>query len=251
MASALERKLQVIFDVHQYHLSQGEEQMLHKDLDGLARQVEHFPIADLHVLIEGNARSNDVSLKLTLVLPGTTLVGNDHDLVLSAAFQRCLTGLLDNLQAYKRRLGQVEERQKLEKGTHQQLHASVTPDAAALQSAVEVGDYPAFRMALLTFEEGLRKRIGRWVQRYPDFNAEIGEELELNDVLEDVFLEAFEAYAHRPADVSLGDWLESLIDPAIKALQRRRDDELQNISMARSATSAEQNLNTNPGEQGR
>src|SRR5438105_5889284 len=115
-------KPQIIFDVHQYQLLEADEKQLRASLDGLARQVAHFPVADLHVLIEGNARSNDVSVKLTLVLPGTTLVVNDHDAAPQPAFERCLDSLLDSLQAYKERLGQVPQRQKLEKGTRQELH---------------------------------------------------------------------------------------------------------------------------------
>src|SRR5438132_10334636 len=148
--------------------------MLRDNTSGLARQVEHFPVADLHVLIEGNARSNDVSVKLTLVLPGTTLVVSDHDSVPQPAFERCLDSLLDSLQAYKERLGNVPERQKLEKGTHQELHPAVTLDTAAVEAAVGAGDYPAFRVAMLPYEEGLRKLVGRWVRRYPDFEAQIG-----------------------------------------------------------------------------
>src|SRR5262245_39644630 len=104
--------LRAVFDVHQYRLSSAEEELLRGHLDGLARQVEHFPVADLHVLVEGNARSNAVSVKLTLVLPGTTLVVNDHDGVPQPAFERCLDSLLDCLRAYKERLGNVPERQK-------------------------------------------------------------------------------------------------------------------------------------------
>src|SRR5436189_3481777 len=136
-------KLQVIFDVHQYALSEAEQRMLRDNLDGLERQVENFPIADLHVLIEGNARSNDVSVKLTLLLPGTTLVASDHDAVPQPAFERALNSLLDNVQAYKERLGQVPDRQKAEKGTARQLHPDGVIDAAALDAAVRAGDYSA------------------------------------------------------------------------------------------------------------
>jgi ribosome-associated translation inhibitor RaiA len=234
---------QVIFDVHQYRLSAAEEQLLRDNLDGLARQVEHFPVADLHVLIEGNARSNDVSVKLTLVLPGTTLVVNDHDAFPQPAFDRCLDSLLDSLQAYKERLGNVPARQKVEKGTHQELHVEVVLDAAAVDAAVEAGDYPVFRLAMLSYEEGVRKLVGRWVSRYPDFQAQIGRGVEIADVVEDVFLLAFEGYKSRPANVPLGTGLQGLIDPAVQALRRNRDAEMENIQLARSARAAAQDPN--------
>jgi ribosome-associated translation inhibitor RaiA len=240
MQPATERNLQVIFDAHEFALTPAEEQMLHADLEGLSRQVQHFPLADLRVLIEGNRRSNEVSVKLTLILPGNTLVTNDHDAVLSAAFHRCLDSLLDCLHEYKGQLGQVPERQKAEEGTRQELHATVPIDAAAVDSAVTIGDYIAFRTATFPLEEGLRKRIGRWVQRYPEFEARIGKDLEIADVVEEVFLIAFESYDHRPPDIPFGTWLEDLIDTAIKALQNNTDEELENVSLARTARAAEQ-----------
>lgn len=235
---ATERQLQVLFDVHQYPLAAAEQQHLHDGLEGLARQVAHFPVADLHIMIEGNARSNDVAVKLTLLLPGTTLVTNDHDQALHAAFERALNSLLHSLQGYKDRLGQVAERQKTEKGTHQALHAEGSLDAQALQQAVDAGDFVAFHNALLSYEEGLRKRVGRWIQRFPEFEAQIGRGLEIADVVEDVFLMAFEGYAQRPLDLPFGTWLENLIDPAVKALRTNRDDELENIRLAQTALTA-------------
>jgi ribosome-associated translation inhibitor RaiA len=235
MPTATGRKLQVIFDVHQYRLSQAEEQLLHENLDGLARQVENFPVADLHVLIEGNARSNDVSVKLTLRLPGTTLVNNDHDAFPQPAFDRCLDSLLDSLHAYKERLGQVPERQKTLKGTHQEVHPEGAIDAEALRRALDAGDYAEFRAVLLPFDEIVRKRVGRWIQRYPEVEAQIGIRFEIADMVEEVFLQAFETYDARPVDVTLGDWLEGLIDPAVKELRQRGDAELENVAMARAA----------------
>src|SRR5262245_60680313 len=138
-------KLRVQFDSHHHRLTEQEKETMLAGLESLGRQTSHFPIADLHVLIEGNGRSNDVSIKLTLILPGETLVGSDHDIVLHAAFERCLSGLEENLRAYKDRLGQVSERQKLEKGTHQDLEPDTPPDAAALEEAVRADDYEAFR----------------------------------------------------------------------------------------------------------
>ena len=77
------RQMQSIFDVHQYDLSEAERGRLEDSLDALTRMVDNFPVADLHIMIEGNARSNDVSVKLTLILPGNTLVTNDRDSVLT------------------------------------------------------------------------------------------------------------------------------------------------------------------------
>jgi len=227
-------------DAHHYQPSPAEIERLTAEINEMARQLDAFPVSDFHVLIERNNRSNDFSVKVTLILPGTTLVGNDHDPALHAAFERCLASLTENVRAYKDRLGRVEDRQKVEKGTYQDLMPAPAPDDVALAGAVENGDYAAFRAALLVYEEALRKRAGRWIERYPEMDAQIGRRLEVADVVEDVFLIAFEQYPRRHQELRLGEWLEGLIDPAVKALRAGGDEELENVNMARSAVEAEQ-----------
>jgi ribosome-associated translation inhibitor RaiA len=238
MGTMKKHEQRVVFDVDQYSLRPGEERLIRDDCARLARQIENFPLADLHVLIEGNARTNDVNVKLTLVLPGTTLVTTDHDTVALTAVERSMSSLIENLQKYKGRLGNLPERQKTEKGTLQELHTTVDLDARALNSAVDGGDFADFRNATLPLEEGLRKRIGRWVQRYPALQARVGNGLEIADLVEEVFLMAFERYAGRPTDLPFGTWLETLIDPAVKELQVHGDVELENIRLAQSARGA-------------
>src|SRR5262245_48098504 len=196
--------LRVRIDTHHCQLSAAESEKLATDLESLRRQVDHFPAADLNVLIEHNARSNDYSVKLSLLLSGATLVGNDHDPAWHAAFERVLSGLEENVRAYKDRLGNVPERQKQEKGTHQEIEPSSEPDAAALEGAVRAGDYTAFRTATFPFEEAVRKRAGRWVGRLPEVQARIGRGLEIADIVEEVFLTAFEQYDRRPPGVRFG-----------------------------------------------
>lgn len=232
--------MQTVFDVHQHDLSSVDRARMEEDLDGLARQVEKFPIADLHILIEGNARSNDVSIKLTLILSGSTLVANDHDVVLSTAFQRCLNSLLHEVEAYEARLDDEDDRQKINKGT---LHPALPTrdiDLTAVDRAVAAGDYSAFRLAMLPFEDPVQARAGRWIQRYPKYESRIGKDVKLSDVTEDVFLTAFDRYGNRPDEVPLGDWLTSLIDPAIKAIMTRTAEEMENINHMRNALNATQ-----------
>jgi ribosome-associated translation inhibitor RaiA len=232
------RQMQTIFDVHQYNLSDAERRLLEGDLDGLTRQVRNFPVADLHILIEGNARSNDVSVKLTLILPGQTLVANDHDAVLSAAFERALSSLTHSVEGYKARLDNQAERQRVEKGTQHPIQATTDIDQPALDAAAAAGDYARFRMILLPFEDAVQARAGRWVQRFPDWEARIGKDVKLSDVTEEIFLIAFDRYDDRPEGLALSDWLENLIAPSVKALMTRTNEEMENINLARTALSA-------------
>src|SRR5690606_22291702 len=95
-------------------------------------------------------------------------------------------------------------------------------------------DYGAFRAELSGFEEPIRRRVGRWIQRYPDLDATFGEYLPLDDLVEEVMLTAFEQYESRPEAMRLGDWLESLIDPAMRSFLRHPEEELEAISYART-----------------
>ena len=234
------RQMQTIFDVHQYNLSEAERARLEDNLDGLTRMVEHFPVADLHIMIEGNARSNGVSVKLSLILPGNTLVTNDRDPVLSAAFERCLNAISDLVQGYKAKLDGQDERNKLEKGTTHDLRPTRDIDLSAVDRAVAAGDYAAFRAALLPFEDPVQARGGRWVQRFPEYEARIGKDVKLSDVTEEIFLIAFDRYESRPEGLHLSEWLGGLVDPAVRALMTRTAEEKENINMARTALNATQ-----------
>ncbi len=204
------------------------------------RQVENFPIADLHVLIEGNARSNDVSVKLSLILPGSTLVANDHDTVLTAAFERAVNSLLHGVEGYKARLDRDADRQKVEKGTHHPVQPTRDLDLARVEQAVAAGDYSAFREAMLPFEDPVQARVGRWIQRFPEYEAHIGKDVKVSDVTEEVFLMAFDRYPSRPEGGLLSEWLTNLIDPAVRAMMTRTAEELENINLTRSAFDATQ-----------
>jgi ribosome-associated translation inhibitor RaiA len=234
------RQMQTIFDVHQYDLSDAERARLEDNLDGLTRMVENFPVADLHVMVEGNARSNDVSVKLTLILPGNTLVTNDRDSVLTVAFDRCLTALTALVQGYKDKLGGHDERNKLEKGTAHDLFPTRDIDLGAVDRAVAAGDYAAFRSAMLPFEDPVQARAGRWVQRYPEYEARIGKDVKLSDLTEEIFLTAFDRYDTRPDGLHLSEWLGNLIDPSVKALMTNTAEEKENINLARTALNATQ-----------
>jgi ribosome-associated translation inhibitor RaiA len=236
-AGNVRHKLQIYFDAHKCRLTERELTALADDTDSLARQVGNFPHADLRVVIE-HTRTDEFTVKLGLLLPGDTLVTSDHDRVMHAAFERALVSLEDEVREYKDRLDRVPERRKAGAGTDQELTSSSPVEAAALEAAVVAGDYPAFRAAIAAYEDGLRVRAGRWVERHPAVQARMGKGLETIDIAEGVFLAAFEGYSNRPGGVPFGTWLESLLDPVIRAIEHHPDEELENINMARAACDA-------------
>jgi len=226
------------FYVRRYHLQDHEEDQLRSKLNSISQRTAHFPTAELQALIQGS-RSHDVSVKLTLILPGKTLVARDHDQNVHPAFDNCLSILEHELDAYHDQLGHQPDIARMAEVDELHGWPQTTVSEDAMQQAVQAQDYIAFRKAMaIAFEDELRNRVGRWVQRYPEINDAIGEGIEIADLVEEVFLTAFEEFNERPSNVPLGVWLEQLIDPAAKLFLMHPDDALENISVIRSAGDA-------------
>jgi ribosome-associated translation inhibitor RaiA len=235
-----DNNLPIQWDTRHCTLPPAERDKLEAGLEPVFRLVRDFPFGALHVVLERFPRTAQWRVKMSLLLTGETLVSLDDADDMHPAFDRCVNNLVQAVHAYKDRMSQVPEVSKQSKGTHQELEPTLDPDPAALERAVAEGDYAAFYAATFGYEEPLRKRIGRWVERYPDLSARIDHGLKIDDVVEAVFLDAFEAYPNRPRGVRFGDWLERLIDPAIRELLAHPDRELENINLARSARLAEE-----------
>jgi ribosome-associated translation inhibitor RaiA len=232
-------KLQVRFDPHEFQLSPEERARLGDDLDTLAVQVADFPQADLRVYVEKNGPNGNFMVKLTLLLSSEALVTSDHDPQLHPAFRRALDSLELRVKGHKERLEGVDERQRREEAAKTQPTVEPGPvDEAALDAAAAARDYPAYRAAVAPYEDWLRLRVGRWVERYPDAQARMGRAFDVLDLTDGVFLAAFEAHGSRHAEVRYRDWLEGLIDPTVKAFLHDPTGEMENVSMARSAAGA-------------
>jgi ribosome-associated translation inhibitor RaiA len=232
-------KLQVHFDTHEFQPAPGELEELSDHFDTLAVQLGDFPQADARVVIEWNGRNNEYAVKLTLLLPGDTLVTSDHDPVLHAAFRRALDSLELRVKGFKERLGGIDARQQREESARGRAATDAGPlDETALDAAVAARDYAAFRAAVGPLEEWLRLRVGRLVERHPDAQARMGRDFDVLDLTEGVLLAAFEQHPHRHAEVPYRDWLEGLIDPTVKAFVRDPVRERENVNMVRSATAS-------------
>lgn len=231
--------LRIELDTKHCELSAEEIERLERGLQPLRKPVEKFPVSALYVTIEFFERSNDYRVKTVLQLPGTALATGDLEKEYYTAFERCVRKMVHKVLAYEGQLDDAEDRSKHLKGTRHEVTPTSDVDIAAVQQAVEQTDYAAFRSQLSMYEEPVRKRIGRWIQRYPDIEAQLDERFTLEDVVEEVFLNAFERFEDRPEAVPLGTWLEHLIDPSLRIISRDTREELDNISFARSLRGAE------------
>lgn len=226
--------LRIELDTKNCELSPAQLEQLTERLNPLRKPVQKFPVSDLYVTITYQQPSQQYRLKVSLVLPGRTLVTGDVDANFLPAFDRCIRKMLQRVIAYEESMEGTPEQSKHQKGTHQEVLPDHEPDAAVLEEAVRNSDYSAFRTETYVYEESVRKRVGRWIERYPAIAEHIGEDLSIADFVEEVFLTAFERYDHRPDELRMGEWLEKLIDPSIKQLFNHADEELENIEFIRS-----------------
>jgi ribosome-associated translation inhibitor RaiA len=228
-------RLRVEINAKECQIPDDERARMQESLAELGEAVKQFPASSLYVTVTFHPNSQLYNLQLKLKLPGRTLTTADEDTYLDTAYQRGVRKLLQKVTAYKehpddRAVELARRRQPLERN----LVAPEGADVGPLADAVGNADYHAFRTALSGYEDWLRNRIGRWVQRYPDADARIGKDLLLGDILEEVYLNAFERYHERKMEVPLHNWLENLIDPSLRALIFDPEEEKQAVSFART-----------------
>ncbi len=227
-------RLRVEVEAKQCNLAPETLQKMDTCLEPLRRVTRQFPVADLFISVLHHVRGGDFHVKTSLVLMNTTLFTADHDAHVYPAFERCVTKLVRKVESYVNDLSHTPETRKRLKGTRQEVYPAMPPDGDGLASAVQSGDYAAFRDESLDYEGPIRDRVGRWIERYPDIRLQLGRTLSLDDVVEEVFLNAFERFDQRPRAVRFGEWLEGLIDPSLHALRSDPDGEKENIEFART-----------------
>jgi hypothetical protein len=214
--------------------SAAEIAKMEEDLHTLRKLVQDFPVSTLYITIVHHKRTDDYHVKTSLVLPGRTVFTGDRDRLAHPAYERCVRKLVKKVEAYKQRMHGEAELAKQAAGTHHIMAATQEVDIEQLREAVAANDYVAFRRGVDVFEEPLRQCVGRWIQRYPDLEAQLGDMVTVSDIVEEVFLNAFEQFSQHPEEVLPGEWLAGLIDPSVQALLQAPDDEFASISFARS-----------------
>lgn len=205
---------------------------MERDLQTIHEMVDDFPVSTLYISVHRHERHGDYHVKTSLVLPGKTLFTGDRDVLIHPAYERCIHKLEKKITAYKQRMrGDLDLSRNAVEGRR-----SPSPtqefDPEKLEDAIAKDDYAAFRRGLDMFEAGLNDRIGRWVQRYPEVESQLGTSMTISDLVEDVFLTAFQQFKDRPHDVPPGTWIQSLIDPCIRSILHSPGEEFANICFA-------------------
>lgn len=225
--------LAVQYDAHGFELSDDLKARFDEDLDRLATMLRRGPAATLHVDLVRHARTGDYHVKTTLRIDrGPAFFTGERDALPGPAFKRCVHKLIRKVEEFRRKA----ERQHLGVAARSPaVGADGPPDWEGIATAVEQGDYAAFRVALDVYEDSLTQRVGRAVERYPEASAALGDRLMVSEFVEEVFLNAFEEFgdgARRKERLS--DWLESLIDPSIQAMLADPETEKENVAYVRS-----------------
>ncbi len=230
--------LHVEMETKECDLPLDQRARLQDYLNEVEEAVGGFPQSDLRLTIVFHPRSEVFRAEAKLKLPGKTISAADSDPHLDSALQHCVHKLIHKVDAYKanpdHEAVELAERQA---ALQRDVIAPKDVDAGQLGQAFEQRDYGAFRQALEDHEEWLRRRVGRWVQRYSDAQERVGGGLRIGDIVEEVFLNAFERYDERPMHKPLLTWLEELIDPSLKDLLEHPDEVRENASLARTRRS--------------
>lgn len=228
-------QLLVQYSTRSCSLSDRDKDEYEKDLMPLARAVERFPTAALHAEIAHASRSGEWTVKLELALArGIQRFVKNRDDAPQPAFKAAVRSLIRQVEEFeasrtpRERFGAAEVPVR-------RVRSPVAPDLDRMQRAVEAGDHAEFHAAISIYEDSLRKRIGRRIELHPDAAAQLEDELSIDDCVEAVFLDAFEQFRCRPGgSQGFGDWLETLIDPAIRALLDDPDEVRRNLDFVRS-----------------
>lgn len=216
-------------------LRRSEIEAMEDGLVPLEAVAGSFPYADVQVTVSYSSKSEEYHVRTSLKVPGRMLFTGEHDSVALPAYDRCIRKLVRKVEDYQRKVeAKNDTRPRLAAGTRPAMDSAELPSLERLEKALGAQDYEQFREELSGFDEPVRRRIGRWIQRYPELDRTFGEFLPIEDMLEEVMLTAFERYESRPVVLRIGDWLESLIDPAMRSFLRHPGEESETLSFART-----------------
>jgi hypothetical protein len=226
MQYALEQyHLQVEVNVQECEFSLEDRARMQPELNRIGEAVKQLPLSQLWLTLVFHPNTGVYHAQAKLKVPGNTIVTGHYHGALAAAVRHCVDKVIRRVREYQANPDQQALR--LAQGRARLTDEVIPPgepDAGAMGEAVQRGDYAAFRHALLGQESRVRMHVGRWVQRYPKVQQQIGRSFEIADFVEEVFLLAFDRYPQRPMHVPLHSWLEGLIDPAVKALWHQPEE---------------------------
>lgn len=236
MPTVTNDRLRVEIDTKGCEIPADVRNRIQPNLDGLELSLHGLPTSQLWLTVVFHSHSETFHAQAKLRLPGQTIITGDRNSHIDSAILQCLRNVLQRVESYKSHPDRsaIEDAERQEELANNVI-APVESDAGKFGDAYRTADYEAFRKAISDYERPLRMRVGRWIQRYPQLQANVGVTFEISDLLEELFLTAFDQYGHRPKQLSLYEWLVNLIDPAVKSFWHKSEDR-EAVSYAQTLT---------------
>jgi hypothetical protein len=231
---APEYHLEIEIDCKECELSSDDRLKLQEPLDRLGQSVAEFPKSTLWLTVVYHPRTKIYHAQAKLKWPGRTIIVGHKWQEIVPAVQLCLERVIRRVR-YERFEIDQQAAGRVAAGLNTTVDAS-TPEVRRFQKlddAVREQDYPAFRRFVSGYDDWVGDRIGRWIQRYPAAEHELGHSFEIGDVVEEVFLLAFDHHGDKPEEISFRDWLERWVDPALTMIWRS-PEERENVETLRS-----------------
>jgi hypothetical protein len=214
------RRTHVEIDTQDCDLPDDEQTRIQQDLDLLAQELLEFPDSQLFLKIVHHSRTERYHAQAKLKLPGKTIITGRYSPWLNEALTHCLDRVRHRAEQYKQSPDRqaIREAAKAQTTDVESVAAPTEPDVGQLGRAVAEGDYRRFRLAMANYEPEVRSQVGHWTMRYPQANDLIGDQFDAEDIVEEVFLMAFDDYAQRPDEKTISQWLTEFVDPAVHAV---------------------------------
>ena len=99
-----QRELNYQFHTRNFNLLKSQKPRLDAKLETLYRHLNGFPLAQVHLYMDGVPRRKEFEVKAVVYLPGRTLVATARDPLLVVACDHCIHNLAENVAAYKHQL---------------------------------------------------------------------------------------------------------------------------------------------------
>lgn len=237
--SAIDWQSVLQVDAENFQLSNDDLEQIRADCSDLDPLLVEFPTLRVLLNILHYERSNAYESKLSIVTPGQTISTRETAGSWNAAFNACLQKAHRRVKHYR----EIMQQQQADVPAYDAISGTVDPtqqlDGAVVSQAIESDDYLSFRKAMWPLEPALRRRVSEWLRRYPDLESMILADddaaFSTADLVEEVFMLAFDQYGKWPREMFFGQWIETLIDPALENFANDPAGEAEKINYIRSA----------------
>ncbi len=214
-------ELKVEIRTDSYHLSEREKQDIEADLGSLRKVARDFPVSQLHLDIRRHPQRRDFHVRANLHVSKHNLFTGERGAIVTQAVESCVRKLVKKIKCFKEKhRGRPGETWEPTEPTMELPQDSET-DPRVLARAVREADFPQFRDAIGGCDDSLSRQVESQIAENPELEALRGEDLVTSEILEEIYLRAFERFRDRDS-AAVSTWIEDLIDPCIQSVAKRR-----------------------------